>query len=295
MKYTFFIFIYFVSNFCFSQNHIIVDSSTNKIIPYANIKFLKEEKGFYSNEQGRFTITEQSGDSIQISCLGYNNIFKKVNLLRDSIFLTLRIQNLDEIILHTTPPLLKKIGFKKNTLTWFPNADIQFGLLIHPTKKYENLFINTILIPTKKKYFSQKEYTINPKYKSVIKVTLFSNKNNLPYESLLDTPIIINCDQDSDNIISVDISKEHIKFNSNGIFVCIERVGEIDLKGSVLEKKIIRPGLIFTNKTTKDFLTNKSFYKHKLSNGWEILDYKNMNLKKQIYLAIQLELATYED
>jgi hypothetical protein len=111
----------------------------------------------------------------------------------------------------------------------------------------------------------------------------------------LDEPIIVNCNQDSDKIISIDILKEYIKFESNGIFICLEKVGEIDYKRNVINKKFPRPAFLYSNKKSKDFSVSKSFYKDKSSSVWKEIDIRKFGYKKNIYLAIQLELATYED
>jgi hypothetical protein len=275
----------------YSQNHIIIDSSTKRPIPYTNVKFVKKNKGFYGNYQGRFTFNKTSNDSIQISCLGYNTLFEKVNLLKDTIFLTPKIESLNEIVIYSVPPSLKTVGFKRQKVNFHTGSNLQFGLLLKPIKKYENTFINNILIPIKKSIIGEKKRN----FTGIIKISVFSNKNNLPYESLLETPIIIKCNQDSDNYINVDISKEFIKFDSNGIFFEIEIVGETDSEGSVINREKFLPGITFTNKMSKDFLISKSFYKYKFSNNWKEMKHQEFHLKKEIYLAIQLVLVIYEN
>lgn len=291
MKSSYFLFL-FLSNFCYSQNHIIIDSITNKPVPYANIKLVKADKGFYSDGQGKVTINEHKNDSIQISCLGYITIFEKINFLKDTIFLVPKIQNLKEVIIHPTPPILKKVGFKRKSMNFYTGVNLQLGMLLKPIKKHENVYIQKVLIPIKKTVFRQKN---SKNFNSVFKVSLFSNKNNLPYESLLDAPLIINCHQDSEKIISIDVSKEYIKFDSNGIFICVELVGEIDSKGTVIKLKNPRPGFTFTDKMTKDFSTSQLFFKGKLTNEWKVLNAEKIHSEKDIYLAFQLILEIYED
>ncbi|MCF6347565.1 MAG: carboxypeptidase-like regulatory domain-containing protein [Flavobacteriaceae bacterium] len=283
--------ILFLSNYCLSQSYVIVDSITKEPIPYTNIKFINTNKGFYSNQKGKFKLDNKLNDSIQISCLGYDTVTSKVRNLKDSIFLKPKTEKLDEIIVYSSRPTLKKVGFKKGNFNFHTGSSLQFGLLIKPIEYYENTFINNILIPIKKSIIGEKKRD----FLSILKVSLFSNKNDSPYESLLETPIIIKCNQDSENYINVDISEDYIKFDSNGIFLVIEIVGETNPEGGVINKKTSLPGIRFTDKKSRDFSISKLFYKEKFSNKWKEMKPEIFHLKKEIYLAIQLELAVYED
>ena len=284
----------FITGFCYTQNHIIVDSITKEPIAYANIKFVKEYGGSYSNDKGVFEINNTIKDSVQISCLGYSSITRDVSNLRDTIFLVPVVQKIKEVVIHSGKPKLKKIGFKKSNLNWFGSANLQLGLLIKPTKENENTYINAILIPVKNKHSNINKDKIDKNFNSIMKISVFSVKNDLPNEILLEAPITIYCSQSTRNLIKVDLSNEYVQFDPTGVFICIERVGEVS-NGVIINQLNFLPALKFTNKITKDFTFYKSFIKPKTSNSWEELDYKKMGLEKQIFLALKLTLSTNED
>lgn len=292
MKKTLIYIFLFLSIYNYSQNHTIVDSHTKIPLPYTNIKFINTEIGMYTNSNGSFEIKKQANDSVQISCLGYKTITKKVNKLKDTIFLESNTQNLKTVFLKSYPKKEKKIGFKKNYISFYNKPNLQLALFIKPIKKYENTIIKNILIPIKKKKsFVERKKKVKKEFNSVFKVHLFSNKNNFPDKPLLETPIIINCNQDSNKIISLDISKERIKLNQNGIFISLERIGEIDKNGNVLDKEYPRPGFLYSTKNSKDFEITKSFYKNVHTTQWEEMNLKTYGYKNNMFLAIQLILA----
>ena len=286
--------VVFISSFCYSQNHVIVDSITKEPIAYANIKFVKEDGGSYSNDKGVFKIKNTFRDSIQISCLGYSSITRDVSNLRDTIFLVPGVQKIKEVVIHSGKPKLKKIGFKKSNLNWFGSANLQLGLLIKPTKENENTYINSILIPVKNKHSNINKDKIDENFNSIIKISVFSVKNDLPNEILLEAPITIYCNQSTGKVIEVDISNEYVQLEPTGVFICIEMVGEVS-NGVIINQLNFLPALKFTNKKTKDFTFYKSFIKPKTSNSWQEIDYKKMGLDKQIFLALTLMLSTYEE
>ncbi len=289
MKSNYLIFLFF-SSFCFSQNHVIIDSITKKTIPYANIKIIGTEKGFYSNDSGVFILKDHAKDSVQISCLGYKSIFNKVSLLKDTIFLTPEVKFLSEVSIHQKPPKSVIIGLKKKNMSFHAGAHLQFGLIIKPIKEFEKSIIKKILIPISKSNFSKKR-----DFESVLKINIYSCEGNLPDMPLISKPIIVNCNQDSNKTLVIDIEKEDVEFDENGIFISIEMIGEIDENGIVINQKKPLPGIKYTDKGTKHFSFIKSYYKTKFSGKWEYMNPKTFQFKKEIYLAIQLELAIYED
>ncbi|MDA7724220.1 carboxypeptidase-like regulatory domain-containing protein [Flavobacteriaceae bacterium] len=288
------IIVFFITSFCYSQNHVIVDSKTKEPIAYANIKFIKEDGGRYSNDKGVFKIKNNIKDSIQISCLGFSSITREVSNLKDTIFLVPDVQKIKEVVIQSGKSKLKKIGFKKSNLNWFGSANIQLGLLIKPTKENENTHINSILIPVKNKHSNINKDKIDKNFNSIIKMSVFSVKNDLPHEILVEAPITIKCNQNTGNIIEVDISNEYVQLEPTGVFVCIEMVGEVS-NGVIINQLNFLPALKFTNKKTKDFTFFKSFVKPKTSNSWHEFDYKKMGLDKQIFLALKLMLSTYKE
>ncbi|WP_162497593.1 carboxypeptidase-like regulatory domain-containing protein [Aureibaculum marinum] len=285
-----------IYNFSYSQSYTIIDSLSKEPIAYVNVLMIKDNSGFYSNEQGLFKLSNISlNDSISISCLGYKTILEKVKNLKDTIYLPPKFEQLDDINLSTKKPVIKKVGFKKNKLMWYPEADFQIGMLLKPAKN-EKAFVNKITIRTNKSLsFYYKEHKKTPNYNSIIKLMLFSIKDNLPNKPLLTKPIIINCSEKSDKNIEVDLSEEFIIYDVEGLFIAVEMVGELDTNGNVIVKKVNRPGLVFSNIPSDDFSLAKLFAKPKSTEKWVLLDAKKMHEKRDFLLALELELTLYNE
>ncbi len=285
--------VFFSLNFLFSYSQektIILDNVKKERIPYATVYYLKSKKGYYTNNKGAFEFNKMDVDSVYISCLGYKTLKITTNLIKDTIFLTPEVQLLSEVSIHLKPPKSVKIGFKKKNMNFHAGDNLQFGLTIKPVKEHENSIIKKILIPINKSRFSEKR-----DFESVLKISLYSCKGNLPDMPLISKPIIINCNQNSNETLIIDIEKENIEFHKNGIFISIEMIGEIDKNGVVINKPFPLPGIKYTDKGTKHFSFIKSFYKPKFSKEWEEMKASTFHLKKEVYLAIQLELSIYED
>ena len=284
------VFLLFITGYSQEQQVIVLDSSTHNPIPYSTITFIGKKGGLYSNERGVFKINTQQNDSIRISCLGYSTLTMKVRSLKNKVYLKPEVIQLDQVNLLSEPSSFKKIGFKKATSGWFGIQGLQIGLLIKPNKKYKETFINSIIIPFRKKILGKKKNN----YNSVFKLSIFSVQDSKQSLSLLDEPILIYHDQDSEKKVEIDVSQEYISFSKEGLFIVIEQVGRLNKKREVINKEQVLPGLGFSTKDVKDFSSMHTYYKHSSSEDWEAIDLKKMHLKEMLYLAIQLVMVKYE-
>ena len=286
------------SIFTYSQNsnYIILDSKTNEPIPYVAIKFLKTNKGVYSNDKGVF-INNEKKDSIQISHLNYSS--KNIRLSEQSsetIYLNPILNMLDEIILEKNKSKEKIIGYvkKKKTLSWIIKPKTELTTLIKYSKKINASEIKKIFISIGKETLEKNKNLI---FNSVFRVNLYSNKNNKPDTSLINKPIIINVNQDSNNIIEINTEEFSIDFPVEGIFVAVEMIGKLDVNGNVLDKsKNILPAFMFTDKKRKNIISI-SFIKSIFGNNkWIKIDeyYKNVPDISKYNMAVSLELLVYE-
>lgn len=289
--YTLFILMF---SFSYSQeNVLLIDSVNRNIIPYANIYFPKSQKGIYSNKSGFFQINKMQPDSIHISCLGYKTLKTTTNLIQDTIFLTPEYIKLNEIQLSTKKGNYKEIGFKKGNNYWYAGRHIELGVILKPNQKNKNSIIKELIIPvSKKKPQSNKN---NVTFNSVIKVGIFSIKDNLPNQNLLEKNILINFNQDSDDTIKVDLLNQEIYFTSDGLFINIVIVGEIDDKGNVILKDFPLPAIVCTTKTTKDFSYAQAFYKYKFLSNWNYLTYDKLNFDRPVFPAFRIVVSKYEN
>ena len=287
---TFFLFIAFFSiNSIFSQ-HIVLDSLTKEPIPFPLVSTAKEHSSFYANVNGIFELQGNFNyEKVEISCLGYEPYIKKINILPDTIFLKPKIEHLKEIVIQNTSTKFKKIGFlKKSNLDWFINSKTQIGILIIPKKANIESKIEKINIPITKKIM---KYHNRP-FKSVFKINTYTNKNGFPNTSISEKPFIIKCNQDSEKIVTIDISNEQVYLPKEGLFLTIEMIGEIDEKGNILELKNPLPAFKFSSKSPSGFLY-KQYYKTVSSNEWRVLDFKKLPFKKEFGLAINIIIQSH--
>jgi len=160
MKTNFFILIFLVIQHSFSQNRlegIVLDRETRKPIEYGDI--YNTEDYTSSNEEGHFLFISKS-DSLKIGILGYIPIFTTFEQIKsDTLFLSKKIQNLDEIVINADSNLLKSV--------------------------LKNLGENYPLAPYKEKFFLRSVLKQNDKIVKLVdfsgkveRKTLFSTKSN---------------------------------------------------------------------------------------------------------------------
>lgn len=282
-------FIFFSLSFLFNYSQertFLIDNIKNEKIPYATIYYPVSKKGYYTNDKGFFEFSKKSVDSVYVSCLGYKTLKITTDLIKDTIFLNPDIVVLDEIEISKKRVIENKIGFKKGNNYWYGGKHIEIGVIVKPKKELENVYIKEFILPVRKKRLQKTKK--NNEFNSVIKIGVFSVKNNLPYKNVLEKSILINYNQDSEKIIKVDLTDEDIFFTKEGLFFNIVLVGEIDSIGNVTPEVYPLPGIICTNKKSKDFSYVKAFYKRKFLLDWNDLNYKKLLLNKPIYPSFKI-------
>ncbi|TBM99760.1 carboxypeptidase-like regulatory domain-containing protein [Hyunsoonleella flava] len=107
IKFTLLLFLFSFSIVAQSVTARLIDKSSQKPIPYANIK-TGEYAGVISNDEGFFTISsEDDSKSIIISCMGYENktlTVKDIKALNFVIELQQAINQLDEVFISNKAP-----------------------------------------------------------------------------------------------------------------------------------------------------------------------------------------------
>ena len=293
----------FITQTSLSQTIVILDSITNEPIPYVAIK-LTDSTGFYTNDLGVFNtgIIDDKNRFIDISSIGYETKQYKISKKDvDSIFLFPKIETLDEVKLYTGDYKTRTIGYKNKRKSMACHIDATTELAIHikPSQNLNRNYINTIHIPIgKSKLISKgndKWESVRPDFNSVFRLYIYDIKNGKPNENLLQNPLLIKCNQESNNTIDVNISHEKIELTENGIFIVIEMIGEVDEAGNVIDNRDPLPSFKYTNKKTKDF-ESKSFYKPIFSDYWITFDFdENLNKKNSRFnMALSLTLSEYE-
>jgi len=252
MKKLIYIILVFSCCVFYAQEFIVLDSLTKESLPFSNI--IIDNKGFYTNENGRFSIKENS-KAIEISHLGYKNFSSDIRKIKDTIFLIPKPIIIKEVIISSdNNEKIQKIGYLKKT-------KYSIGLL---SSKEENIIV---IVPTNSaiidNYIEKVEFPLN-KFKlynkkdklyknvpAVIRINIYTVENNLPKERIFSSKPIKFIMSEKE-VISVDISEEMIKLPKNGLSFGIEMIGRVNNNGEFIEENAhTRP--IFTDQLSKDY------------------------------------------
>lgn len=297
------VFISFKS-FCQSTtSKIIVDFVTKKPIPYVAIEIIENGNGIYSDENGKFDLPLKNSESLKISHLGYRSISIKSENIKDTLFLKKNVIDLNEVIVWSGKLKEKQIGYikKKKTLRWHIRPQTQLATLIKLKDKINRSYINEILIPLNKNITGFKGKKLTKKtedFQSVFRVYIYKNENEKPGENLLTSPILININQNSEDVLKVNISNELIEFPANGVFIGIEMIGDFNKQGEITfnNNKPVLPSFMYTNKKNKK-LISVSFIKRVFGGyEWEKIDKtsKDFSMISDYNMAVSLILSVYE-
>lgn len=284
-----------------SNNCVIVDKQTKKNIPYSTIKFLGNNNGIYTSEKGSFFLSNIKTDSVEITNIGYHSLKMKKSDIKDTIFLIPKIEQLSEINIDLRKSKKKIIGYRKKAkeLSWHVTPKTELATLIKYNKKLENAYLNKIYIPIGKESFKKEKdnyISIFPKFNSVFRVNIYSNVNNSPNKRLLDSAITINCNENSKNIITIDVSNENINFPKEGLFVGIEMIGKLKNNRVINDKKgSILPSFKFTKKKNKKIISSSYIKTVFVGNKWTNIKGNDKFYHVSKYnMAISLELSIYD-
>ena len=101
----------------------VVDAETGEPLPYVSI-YVAEGKGTLSNEEGTFSINALPGDTLHLSCIGYEKLHLKADDIRDLVELKPLARKLREVTVKPIPAddILKRLAsqLKKeyNSQSW---------------------------------------------------------------------------------------------------------------------------------------------------------------------------------
>lgn len=279
------------------NTYIIIDQTNNKALPYATIKLPKYKNGLYSDFNGKFLLPKyvNGKDSINISYLGYYEKKLLVSKVKDSIFLNPKSENLEEVILRKEKSKRLVYGYRSNgSLTWSLDKDYELGTLIQPRKNCNNCMVDKLIIPIKKftlKKINGEIIQIFPKFRTIMKLLIYSVKDGLPNEIILNKPIFIEVNQETSNELVISLSDEFIEYNKDGIFISLSKIE------STSEEYNYLPLLLFTKKKSKTIIASSYFRTIFIDNNkWlPIKDrLSKIDLKKEYNLELKLEILEYK-
>lgn len=251
---------------------IIVDAETKKAISYATVINVSIRQGVYSTVNGEFELLVNKGDSIKLSCVGYNpiNICYKLskNNEFDTFYLTRRSHELTKVFVSPVDWSRykeKKMGYAgtKSYCHVVGVTGLEYAIYIPNTKKILDAYIYEL------------QYKIR-KFKPgavAIRLHLYAvNSDNSPSVELLDSNYVETLAGEMDKIISFNISPLKIKLPPDGIFIGIEWLGTYDPNtNSIFSEQVIEPMIGFNFKS-EDSIT----FERRTNENWERSDVRKL-------------------
>lgn len=297
-----FLFLYFSA--LSAQEVVIVNSTTKEEIPYVAIQYTKNI-GVYTNNRGRFHLLKSKSEHIKIYHIGYNDTIIKCSLVRDTIFFKKKIEMLDEIKIFSGKSKEKLIGYHKKrvSLFWSLKEKTELATLIKYKNNNKRTIIKKIFIPIDKMHLHSKKGKViesYPNFSSIFRFHIYSNENGKPSSRLLEKPILIKCNQDTPDILEIDVSKDIINLPKEGVFVGIEMIGMLDVKGEILlseKNEMILPTFKFTDKK-KNNISSTTYIKTTFNgNKWENTKEYNGKVKhlSNYNMAVSLLMKIYKN
>ncbi len=95
-----------------SQTIKVCDKISKKPLPFSAI--LMKESGLYSDEKGNFSLNSIKSDTITVKFFGYNDLVIEKNKIKDTLFLTPKIEQLNEIVIKASKANKIFVDFSKS-------------------------------------------------------------------------------------------------------------------------------------------------------------------------------------
>lgn len=203
----------------------VIDSETKQPVAYANISFLKSNKGISSNEDGTFSLEidkELLKDKVHISCLNYKDtIVKAFDLQNKNLKMQSKNEVLSEVVISKEVDkelIVGKIKRRKVKTSLIGTAKIPWVVARYFEYKVE--YEKTPFIKEIKIYLSNIK-----KRKSKFRVRLFlkNSVSNLPKKDLLKKSLIVSVEK-REKYVELDLLKYNIEIPKSGIFIALERL-----------------------------------------------------------------------
>ena len=200
----------------------IVDKETQKPVVYANVSFLKINKGISTTENGTFNLKiaeKLLNQQIHISCLNYKDTVVFAYQLHKSIlFLQPKVVELDEI--KISRKVDRELVVDKIRRRVSPMHSPKIIPMIAKYFPFKKTYLETLFLKEIEIRFSNSDFQ-----KSKFRIRIFSKDivSGLPKEDLLKKSftIVLLKKQKS---LKIDLSSLDIEFPKDGLFIAFEKL-----------------------------------------------------------------------
>lgn len=239
MKNALILIFIFSFNLCFSQTILILDKSSNEMIPFVN--FVCGTSTAYSNENGLVDLTEFHKDStITITAIGYKNKITKKSSIIDSVFLEPVDFVLSEIVLLGDEKIkqkTKKLKDSKKLGNQVLPCHTNIITKITAVGELVDKRITSIIIPfDKHSGFSKKQKKVYASSKLLIRLNIFKVEGDSIGELIYTSPIKDILTGEKDEVI-FNLNEVNLEFLKEGFYLQLENLGAINEEGDFIENK----------------------------------------------------------
>ena len=234
----------------------IFDAETKKPIPFCTIYYLKKNVGAVTNSLGNFNLlVENRSDSVEVSIVGYkkkrlsiSQIFQQGN----TILLDQYAIKLSDVVVSQKSKKVKKtnkeFGFYKYYRPSFSSGNGN-GL-----GEISGIYIANTIDGNPKKIIALK-YAIKSNAKALVRLQLYDKNTytGLPGKTLIPKDLTVKVKKNQNRLI-VDISKYNIMMPSDGVFITLQHLGELNDDGSLSNRYLnVSPQTQSFHKLNKSF------------------------------------------
>ena len=177
---------------------IVLDKNSNNPIPYVSIGIINTTQGTYANTDGQFEMEldeYKDADSLRLSCIGYEPVTYSVieflevyNTGLDTIFLSKKVTELEEVVIKNKRNRSKKVGNKTSTNQMILGliSEIERGIIIENDIE---LFLKSV---------SFKLTMVNgvAPDSAIFRFNIYNLKDGLPNINVLNQPIYFHLKND---------------------------------------------------------------------------------------------------
>lgn len=232
----------------------VIDSETKQPVVYANISFLKSNKGISSNEDGTFSLEidkELLNDKVHISCLNYKDtIVSAFDLQNKNLAMQSKNEILNEVVISKKKNkkiILDKV--KRRVIPLYSGDVVKMTAKYFPANYPKGYYLEEI-----KLHFSRRGSR-----KSKFRIRIFSvdSISGKPKEDLLlkNLPITI---EEKQKVAIINLEDLFLEAPSNGFYVAFEKLFIPENK--FIEKKSFKKNYVWYSPTI-GLTKNKEFSK----------------------------------
>ena len=274
-------FLYFPSLIAQVRMIVIADSTSKLPLPYATVKIINRNSGYFADRNAALNILALENDSLLLTYVGYETLVLPLRQIIDTVFLKRKTYDLSEVVIRAYSEEHNAGIFKyKKSWTIFFDESSEYALRIDLSGINGTYLIKKIFLPI--------EFNNNTFENSICKVHIYRVGNNgKPGEELLTKSVIIDKKYSSKKDFYIDISDQKLVASDKVLFVGVECIMDkivAQYKSNLSEKRDfnqrakVSPVSLFISKETVYF---DDSYDHKFFRN---LKSKNYNWHGGTYL-----------